>query len=68
MSEQDWKARAEREAAAMLAGVGIGHGAAYDYPYMVRLCSAAWLLGVNLGEHRKLNAVEQAIERVQAEL
>jgi hypothetical protein len=67
MSEQDWKARAEREAAVILDRMGYGPPA-LDYPILVNLLACAWLQGVNLGCHETLAAAEMAIERVQAEL
>ena len=70
MSEQDWKARAEREAAAILAETGY---ACYGFvPHrrdaLISLLAAAWLQGVSLGCHETLAAAEMAFERVQAEL
>jgi hypothetical protein len=68
VSEQDWKARAEREAVAILNGVGIGTTAGLSWNELVSVMACGWLQGVNLGCHETLAAAEMAFERVQAEL
>jgi hypothetical protein len=68
MSEQDWKARAEREAAAVLDSTGWATYSTSQRGDLVALLAATWLQGVNLGSHETLAAVEMAFERVQAEL
>ncbi len=68
MSEQDWKARAEREAAGILQGAGIGRREPLTYEDLVALVACGWLQGTNYGSHETLAAVEMAFERVQAEL
>lgn len=73
MSEQDWKARAEREAAAIIdglgfEGIGIGRAVITNRAEVITLLACAWLQGVNLGCHETLAAAEMAFERVQAEL
>jgi hypothetical protein len=67
MSEQDWKARAEREAAAFIDGVGL-EWTPTTRPLLVTMLAGMWLQGVNLGCHETLAAAEMAFERVQAEL
>ena len=65
MSEQDWGARAQREAAAILAAWDVGIP---NRDTLRTLLAVAWLQGVNLGCHETLAAAEMAFERVQAEL
>jgi hypothetical protein len=67
VSEQDWKARAEREAAAIVDECGVSHPM-LTHASLVTLMACAWLQGVNLGCHETLAAAEMAFERVQAEL
>lgn len=58
MSEVDWRARARREAAAILSEVGhCGPDVSYDT--LVGLLAMAWLQGVNFGSHETLATVEQ---------
>ena len=68
MSEQDWKARAEREAAALLDSAGLYGTWQLSRDSLITLVAAGWLQGANLGSHETLAAVEMAFERVQAEL
>ena len=63
----DWKARAEREAAAILDGMGVVLVPA-NRDSLVSLLAAAWLLGVNLGSHETLAEVEDGFERLRATL
>jgi hypothetical protein len=59
----DWTRRAEREAAAILDGVGFA-----TRPLLVTLLAAAWLQGVNVGSHETLAAVEVGFEQMRAAL
>ena len=63
----DWKARAEREAAAIIAGMD-----AVTLPLtrdeIVSVLAVAWLQGVNYGSHETLADVEQGFERLRASL
>ena len=63
----DWKAQAEREAAALIASTGT-QLPIVTHDYLVSLLAVAWLQGVNLGSHETLSLVEQAFTREQAEL
>ena len=67
MTSADWKARAEREAAAILDGVGYGMPP-LDYDQMVAVVAVAFLQGVNLGAHETLAEAEQAFDRLKATL
>lgn len=65
----DWKARAEREAAAILHAkhandCGPGSGA-YTYPALVNLLAIAWLQGTIYGSHETLAQAEQGFERLR---
>lgn len=65
----DWKARAEREAAAILHESGYLPGGGYStYPAILSLCAIAWLQGVNYGEHETLSHVEDAFDELRATL
>ncbi len=65
MSEQDWKARAEREAAAILAETGYY---TFDRTNMISLLAIAWLQGANYSDHRTLSAIEDAFDELRASL
>ena len=62
----DWKARAEREAAAILAETDAGPHESYER--LVALLAVAWLQGVNYGSHDTLAQVEASFTRMAAEL
>ena len=69
MTATDWKARAEREAAAIIAGdEGDLILTAHARAVLVRLLAVAWLQGVNLGCHETLAEAEQAFDRLKASL
>ncbi len=68
MSEQDWKVRAEREAAMIIDGAGLYSIGPLARAALISVVAAGWLQGVNLGCHKTLAAAEMAFERVQAEL
>jgi hypothetical protein len=63
----DWKARAEREAAALLDEMDIDQ-AAVTRDMLVALLAIAWVQGVNLGSHETLALVETSFDRMRAEL
>lgn len=64
----DWTRRAEREAAAILHGIG-GRGIAIPrWDELVSLLAVAWLQGVNVGSHETLAAVEVCFEEMKARL
>jgi hypothetical protein len=64
---EGWKARAEREAAAIIAQATphmvIGH-----YPGIVELVAVGWLQGASFGAHDTLAHVDEAFERMRAAL
>lgn len=65
----DWTRRAEREAAAILDGVGIDvRPHPFTYAWLVAVVGVAWLQGVNVGSHETLAAVEVGFEEMQARL
>ena len=76
MTTTDWKARAEREAAALLDASGYLYvpggprnaSEAATRGALVALLAAAWLQGMNLGCHETLAEAEQAFERLKAAL
>ena len=61
----DWKARAEREAAAILDGMTVHVSSRND---LIPLLAIAWLQGMNLGVHETLADAEQAFERLRESL
>ena len=63
----DWKARAEREAAALLEAAS-GGMIPSRRDTLVSLLAVAWLQGVSLGSHETLADAEQAFERLRAAL
>jgi hypothetical protein len=72
----DWQARAEREAAAILAEFGSGYVPTFSAGYvqafsrdtLVSLLGIAWLQGAILGSHETLASAEQAFERLRESL
>jgi hypothetical protein len=62
----DWKARAEREAAAVLAECGGGAPSTRDH--LVAMLAAAWLQGCNFGMHDALAHVDATFEELRATL
>lgn len=65
----DWKARAEREAAAIIAEAsGSGSVTGYEYPRLVELLAVAWLQGNIAGSHETLSEAEQAFDRLRTAL
>jgi hypothetical protein len=67
--ENDWKGRAEREAAAILAETDFGPGSgASTYPTIVTLVAIGWLQGANYADHHRLAAVEDAFDELRAAL
>lgn len=66
LSVDGWKARADREAAAMLEELQIRRSVSYDD--LQKIVAAAWLQGLNLGCHLTLAEVELALGRMQTEL
>ena len=65
MTTTDWKARAEREAAALLDGFYSRPGATLSHGELVSLVAAAWLQGTIYGTHETLAAAEVAFDRVK---
>jgi hypothetical protein len=64
-AESDWRGRARREAAAMLAGmevVTLGHDR------LISMLAVAWLQGVNYGSHDTLAHAEAAFDRLRESL
>ena len=67
MSTTDWKARAEREAAAILDGSSAWHmGVTRDT--MISLLALAWVDGRISGLHAALYGSEEAADALKAEL
>lgn len=66
-TDTDWKARAEREAAAILAEYPFVTGM-LSYDNLVSLLALAWMQGVNLGSHETLARVEEGFEEMRATL
>ena len=66
----DWKARAEREAAALLDGYRVAphERGPLSRDAIVSLLAIAWLQGMNLGCHETLADAERAFERLKAAL
>lgn len=73
----DWKARAEREAAAIIAeGVPSRPLAdrlnnvplAVTYQDLVSLVALGWLQGANYGDHARLTLIEDAFDELRASL
>ena len=64
----DWKARAEREAAAILAEIGYDADDFVGYSRLVSLLGIAWLQGTNYGTHETLADVERGFERMRESL
>jgi hypothetical protein len=62
----DWKARAEREAAALLDECGGGLPA--DRDQLIAVLAAAWLQGCNYGMHDALAHVDATFEELRAAL
>lgn len=62
-----WKARAEREAAAIIAQA-LPNTSVPGYRTMVTLCAIAWLQGADFGAHETLRATEEAFEEMRAAL
>ena len=65
----DWKARAEREAAAVLDGTS---GAEYSAPHsrsdLIDLMAMAWLQGAIFATHLDLQALEMGADDLKAAL
>ena len=61
-----WKARAEREAAAILDGYGLV--AAFNRDTLIGLLAVAWLQGTIYGSHETLAHAEQAFDRIRETL
>ena len=64
----DWKARAEREAAAILSQIPALATMNPTYEQTVALVAIGWMQGVNFGSHYTLEKAEEAFERMQAAL
>jgi hypothetical protein len=61
----DWQARAEREAAAILAQA---YPTMREYGSLLHLVAIGWLQGVNYGSHVTLSHAEAAFDRLRADL
>jgi hypothetical protein len=64
----DWKARAEREAAAVLDGPVASGWIPQTRESLIGLLAVAWIQGVSLGMHEALGSVDRAFEATRAEL
>ena len=66
MTADEWRHRAEREAAAILAeSVAVFSG---DYQLIVTLMAMAWMQGTIYGSHETLALAEQAVDSLRVEL
>jgi hypothetical protein len=61
----DWKARAEREAAAILDECGATYAQAFNRNTLVTLLGIAWLQGSIYGSHETLASAETAFDRLR---
>ena len=64
----DWKARAEREASAIVDELGVPWGLPLSREHVVSMLAIAWLQGTDFGTHSTLHEVAQAFEKARAEL
>ena len=67
MTADEWRHRAEREAAAILSEYPAMAGT-LTYADVVALLEIAWLQGVNLGSHETLSEVERAFDSTREAL
>jgi len=63
-----WKARAEREAAAILDEIGAGYVQAFNRDTLLGLLAIAWMQGTIFGSHETLSQAEQAFDRLRESL
>lgn len=63
----DWKAHAEREAAAVLDSIAYPGAGYYSRDKMIGMLALAWLQGASYGMHDALNAVDGTFEEMRAE-
>lgn len=63
----DWKARAEREAAAIIAEA-LPNGILNEYPTIVSLVAIGWIQGASFGAHMALEQVDDAFDELRASL
>ena len=63
----DWKARAEREAAAIIAEA-MPNTSLENYPTLVSLVAIGWLQGAVFGNHETLERLDDAFSELQAAL
>ena len=69
MTTTDWKARAEREAAAIVDEILTPYTSAdRQWKLLVSAVAIGWLQGVDFGTHSTLADVAQAFEKARAEL
>lgn len=61
----DWKARAEREAAAIIAEAYPQTG---NYDLLVKLVAIGWLQGANYADHVTLDRMDAAFHELRASL
>lgn len=61
----DWKARAEREAAAIVYGIGF-NSVHSSYESIVRACAIAWIQGMIYQQHGDLSGLETALDELRA--
>ena len=66
VTADEWRHRAEREAAAILAEAAVGRSQSYED--VLSLVAVGWLQGVSLGQHETLQEVNRAFERIREEL
>lgn len=64
----DWTRRAEREAVAILDGIGMRMTPVLRRDTLVDLLALAWMQGALLGSHETLAALEVGFEEMQARL
>jgi hypothetical protein len=64
----DWKARAEREAAAIIAEALPNTDLGNIYPMLVSVAAIAWLQGADFGSHVTLGHLEDTFDELRAAL
>ena len=63
----DWKARAEREAAAIIAEA-LPNQRLDGYPTLLALVAIGWLQGCSVGSHESLGRLEDVFEQMRSAL
>ena len=67
MTADEWRSRASREAAAIIAGA-YPNTSVENYPAMIDLVAIGWLQGVSYGTHETMRDAEAAFDRLREDL